>query len=104
MIGKIELLGATYEVVYKERVDEKDPEDYFTAGQYWSSIRKICISTKNPDGTDREKESMEEALFHEIVHCILAEGSYHNSNDDEPLVEWIAKNLYHLVKTKQLKL
>ena len=32
------------------------------------------------------------------MHAIFDAGDYHSCNDDEPLVEWCARCIYHLKK------
>lgn len=77
---------------------EDQNEDAFNAGLIYPTKRTIYISTKWPDGKPIRKETIENALRHELMHLIFLSGQYFNSYNDEPLVEWSAKALGILIK------
>lgn len=39
---------------------------------------------------------MKLTFLHELMHVILSTGQYNNCNNDEPLVEWLARCIYSL--------
>ena len=44
-----------------------------------------------------DKSEAKITLLHELIHAILDEGQYHNSSENEPMVEWLARCLKSLM-------
>ena len=94
-INKFEMLGFTYNVIYQDKVYHHDSSEW-VFGKLSTSTRTIYISTKNSNNVDLSEDVIQNTVFHELIHAILEEGQYCNSSCDEPLVEWIAKNIRYL--------
>ncbi len=94
MINKIDIFGTTYKV---KEVPELVTEGYHIFGEADNIKQEIKVAI-NVEGVKQSDKNKEITLMHEIVHCILMEGQYLAANQDEPLVEWIAKCLISLKK------
>jgi hypothetical protein len=58
----------------------------------------IGVSVKNKKGNDLPSNEIEISILHELIHSILRTGQYINTNNDEPMVEFLARSLYSLIK------
>lgn len=65
--------------------------------------KQIQVATKDPFGDPIMEREIQLTTLHEIVHAIFSDGSYLESNADEPLVEWVAKCLLSLKEQKVLQ-
>lgn len=83
------LLGLKIKVMYVDKA-LIDGDWVFGTIEYIGDTNLISISTKDRNGKPISKESMRRTLRHELFHAILCKGQYHNSSNDEPLVEWLA--------------
>jgi len=48
-------------------------------------------------------EEIQITKLHELIHCILGTGMYGEASSDEPMVEWLARSIYSLVKQGVIK-
>jgi hypothetical protein len=62
------------------------------------SVKGIIKVATTANGRQLSQEEIRLTLYHELVHAIFFAGLYHGSNEDEPLVEWLAKCLNQLYK------
>ena len=99
---KVEILGASYQVEFEDKVMSVEEEPNWIHGRIDTRQRVIYLSQTDEEDRPLPEDVIENNFYHELIHCILTEGMYCQSSADEPLVEWIGKNLQHLIKTKQL--
>lgn len=108
---EVDIFGTKYSIIYANKVtDVKEQEhamDGYNDGEVLWGItdhdtKQIVVSTKNNLGKPRDKDDMERTLYHELMHAILVSGQYLNPNNDEPLVEWLARCIYSLKQQKIL--
>lgn len=98
---KIDLLGTTYQVKFVDLIEVND-DGSCMMGECDSSIQLIRVCKKDRLGNPLSEELIKQNLCHEIVHAILNEGQYLNQSEDEPMVEWLGRNIYQLFKQKVL--
>ena len=101
MKKEINLFGTKYKIKFIDnpepiKVDENGNGDYAYGIARHSEFEIIIPTHTAMDNKPIPKYDLEKNLCHEIVHCILAEGGYLNSNNDEPLVEWTARCVYNI--------
>lgn len=96
---KIDIFGTPYDIKFVEYI-KADEEGNCLMGECDSTIRLIRVCTKDRAGNPIPEELIKMNLCHEIVHAILNEGQYLGYSDDEPLVEWLGRNIYSLIKQK----
>lgn len=92
----IKIFNAKYKLIFVDCV-EPSKQDDFAFGHCNSARYTIKVSTKGPDGKPLSDDIIMQSLLHELIHAILNEGQYLGYSDDEPLVEWLAKCLKHLI-------
>lgn len=95
-----ELFGTKWTIIY---VDEIKVDEGFQYGLADYVNRRITIATKDTEGKSFPKEELEITKLHELIHSILATRQYKTVSDDEPLVEWLARSIYSLMKQKVIK-
>lgn len=91
----IKIFNTSYKLRFVDEIESKEGE--WTYGTCDSATCTITVSTKGIDGKPLKDDVIKISLLHELVHAILNEGQYRNSSNDEPLVEWLAKCLKHLI-------
>lgn len=96
----INIFGSKYKIKYVDKV--YDENNNWIYGKVDTSSKEILISTLLHNDTPIQKEEIEISLYHELYHAILMTGQYMNCNNDEPLVEWLARCTYSLIKQKVL--
>ena len=79
-----------------------EDKESFYFGMSNAIYKEIKLSTKLPDNTKVNNDSLQETYYHEILHSILNEGQYKEESDNEPLIEWMAKCLLQLKKQNAL--
>ena len=104
---KIKIIDRIWHIKFVEHIPEKyDPEPDITNKELYGvtidSTNKIFIATKNSNNVSLDKNSILTCLFHELTHAILINGMYLGSNNDECLVEWLAKNWLEIFKKLKL--
>lgn len=92
----IKIFNTSYKLRFVDKIEPKEEGD-FTFGICDSASCTIEVATKGTDNKPLKDDVIELSLLHELVHAILNEGQYKNSSNDEPLVEWLAKCLKHLI-------
>lgn len=96
----VNIFGSKYKIKYLDKVfDEKGNWIFGTTS---NGKKEILLSTVLEDGKPIQKEELEITLYHKLIHAILMTGQYMVCNDDEPLVEWLARCLYTLKNQKVL--
>ncbi len=60
--------------------------------EYTVELTRTTVEGKQIPTSEREK-----MLVHEIVHAILNEGGYADESNDEPMVDWLARNVYDIL-------
>ena len=63
-------------------------------GEWNPDNNTIKLSTQG-----RSLDSIEQAFYHEIVHCILDHLSYEHLSNDEKFVDTFSKALHQILKT-----
>ena len=96
---KIDIFGTKYTIKIVDRLKNDDDSGYYGLTHHDSRIIEIA---KYADDTKQNNEDMTRTLLHEINHAIFASGQYLNANDDEPLIEWLAKCMYSLIFKQKL--
>lgn len=94
--------GETWSIKFVDQapLTEGQEEGAFNGGVICPIERTIWISTKWPNGKAIDKESIENSVRHELVHMIFLNGQYIDCYDNEALVEWTAKAIGQLIKSK----
>lgn len=98
---KIDILGTPYQIKFVDYI-HADEEGNCMMAECDSSLQLIRVCRKDRKGNPISNELIKQNLCHEIVHAILNEGQYFNQSADEPLVEWLGRNIYQLFKQKVL--
>lgn len=98
---KIDILGTPYDIKFVDSI-QVDDDGSCMVGECDSSTRLIRVCTKDKSGNPMPEDLIKMNLCHEIVHAILNEGQYLAYSEDEPLVEWVGRNLYSLFKQRVL--
>ena len=95
---KIDIFGTKYTIKIVDKLQNGDA--IHTGSTYHDSL--IIKIAKYVNNAKISNEEMTRTLLHEINHAILATGQYFNSNDDEPLVEWIARCYYSILFNQKI--
>ena len=98
---QIKIGNSRWKVKLEESMLSKDGESFYF-GNSNATYKEIKLSTKLPDNTKINNDSLQETYYHEILHSILNEGQYNEESDNESLVEWMAKCLLQLKKQNAL--
>lgn len=96
----INIFGSKYKIKYIDKV--YDEEGNWIYGKVDTSNKEILISTLLQDNKPVQREEVEISLYHEIYHAILITGQYMQCSNNEPLVEWLARCTYSLIKQNVL--
>ena len=94
---RFNIFGTKYSLCYMDSINADDP-DKFTWGDTDGRIHKIQVATKDINGKPINDDELDITLLHELFHAILSEGQYRSCNEDEPLVEWLARCVHSLKK------
>ena len=90
---KIDIFGTKYTIKIVDRIEDENGQ-YRGMSYHGKHIIELARYADNVRIRDNE---IIETLLHEINNAILATGQYLNFNDDEPLVERIARLLCNIV-------
>lgn len=90
---KIDIFGTKYTIKIVDRIE--DENGYYRGMTYHDKC--IIELARYADNIRIRDNEIIETLLHEINNAILATGQYLNFNDDEPLVERIARLLCNIV-------
>ena len=91
---KIELFGTIWSIKYVDSLSDGDAQLYGIT----NPVDKVIYIAKNMNNTPIIKNELELTLLHELTHAILMTGQYMEENDNEALVEWVARCVYQLIK------
>ena len=99
------LFGSFYTVKFIDSVAKLEEDEGKTSKKFIYGVnipekQTIYISTKDRDGNLLSDNIIKTTLLHEMVHAIFDTGCYHDSNLDEPLVEWTARCILTLLDQK----
>ena len=100
---KFNIFGDVWTIVFCDKVTEyrgPDDENHYMFGLSDSINKKVCISTVKPDGKPLSDREIITTIAHECTHAILASGQYLKECEDEALVEFLAKGILSLIKSK----
>lgn len=100
--AKIEFYGTTYTIKIVDTIEDPDNEGGYLFGTC-DSAKKLILVARNVNGNPQPNNEMELTLYHELFHAIMNTGQYLNSNNDEPLIEWLARCLYKILHSKLFK-
>ena len=92
-----EIFGTDYTIKVVDSLDNDERKDEALYGDFSSSKKLIRIS-KNVQDTAQSESELYRTLLHEVVHAIFDTGQYNSCFSDEPLVEWISRCIYSLLK------
>ena len=92
---KIDLFGTTYKIKYVDEIENDEGNHLF--GLTDNSTREIFIAT-TINNTSIPDTEIQITLLHELIHAALMTGQYLEENTNEPMVEWIARCIYQLLK------
>lgn len=96
---EFDLLGTKYTIQYIDKI-ETEEEGLFRSGSTNPAAHRITLARLDFDGKPMDKSEAKITLLHELIHAILDEGQYHNSSENEPMVEWLARCLKSLMDQK----
>lgn len=89
---KYKLLQTDLTIEYKDKVVGEDNEWQFGYTQWDTSKCNIYISTKDKNGKALSKEEVEMTVRHELFHFLFSLLYYNEENNNEHLVEWLARS------------
>lgn len=86
----IDIFGSKWKLMFVDEIeiDDEAPVDGLTD----STNRIISVCLKQPDN------EVQITLLHELIHAMLNTGQYLNTSKDEPMVEFLARSFYSLIK------
>lgn len=89
----INIFGTNWKIKFTKEIIKGKDED--SGNTYWGMTTHgknlIEVSLVDGEGKLRRYEDICITLLHELNHALLGEGGYWRENDNEPLVEWVAK-------------
>ena len=91
----IDIFGTRYTIKIVDTLDDDTKVNHY--GVTINNARIIKIS-KNVNGESQPDDELNITFLHELIHAILDTGQYLTCSSDEPLVEWLARSLYSLIK------
>lgn len=92
-----DIFGTEYIIKIVDTLDDSANEDEVIYGTTTDSNKLIKVAKNVQDVVQPEKE-MYKTLLHEVIHAVLNTGQYNSCSVDEPLVEWISRCIYSLLK------
>jgi hypothetical protein len=96
---EFDLFGVKWTIKYVYTLEETE-EDNFLFGMSQVDRATIRIALLDSKGKPLSDDNIRITLLHELTHAILSSGGYEHSTHDEPMVEWIARNINSLIKQK----
>ena len=98
---KFKIFGSNWIVKFKDNVTVPtvDGEETWAFGTADPAKRIILVSTKDQSGAKMPAQEIRLTILHEIMHAFLMTGQYMQSNQDEPLVEWLARCVNHMIES-----
>lgn len=95
----LNIFGSDWKIQWVTGIIEDNGHTY--SGMTWHSKKTVQVSVTDDDGKPIPKQEVGETLLHELMHASLGEGCYWDINT-EPFVEWMAKCMYAIIKSKLL--
>lgn len=90
---EFELFGSKWKLLFVDSIgNDKDSPLYGEA----DSCSKIVKIARTINGIAIPEDEMKITLLHELFYVILGTGQYIEYNNDEPLVEWLARCVWSL--------
>lgn len=99
---KFKIFGSAWTIKFKEivTVPTNDGNEVWAFGTADPTKRLILISTRGQSGEKLPYSELRLTILHEIIHAFLMTGQYIENNQDEPLVEWLARCLNYMIESK----
>ena len=101
---KFNIFGDVWTIVFGEKtICHTGPEDkdgHWVFGLADAQNKVITVSTLNEYGKPLSDQDIMCSIAHECVHAILESGQYCSASNDEPMVEFLAKGILSLLKSK----
>ena len=100
---KFNIFGDKWTIMFGDKVMEStasNPEEHWVWGLTVPTERKLLISTISENDRHLADDDIMCTIAHECVHAILDSGQYCNASNDEPMVEFLAKGILSLIKSK----
>lgn len=91
----IDIFGSKWKLKFVDKIDLED--DSNPDGITDANKRLIAVSTNQSDN------EVMITLLHELIHAILDTGQYLSSSQNEPMVEFVARSLYSLIKQRLIQ-
>jgi len=103
-MGKIDVLGTEYEIVFRKEADEPKLKDANGYTEFWT--KKIVLEDIVPDVNTVERVDLyqKKVLRHEIIHAFLFESGLDGNSEwarNEEIVDWMAIQFPKLLKAIQ---
>lgn len=86
----IDIFGSKWKLIFVDEIEVDDGA--LVDGLTDSTNRIISVCSKQPDN------EVQITLLHELIHAMLNTGQYLNTSKDEPMVEFLARSFYSLIK------
>lgn len=71
---------------------------------FFESPNNLYVSTRDYRGRVLSLKYVMGIICHELTHAIFLDGQYIREHNDEPLVEWMGKNIRCLIDERKLNL
>lgn len=97
---KFDFFGDTIEVKFFDKVTNQDGDWIYGCASY-DDLTIMC-STLNCSGRPLTENQLKTTIVHEAVHIILQSGQFFAENDNEPLVEWLAKGILSIIEKQNI--
>lgn len=101
---KFNIFGDEWHIVFGEKTichtGPEDKEGHWVYGIADAQNKVITVSTLGEYGNPLPEHDIVCTIAHECVHAILESGQYCSASNDEPMVEFLAKGILSLLKSK----
>lgn len=101
---KFNIFGDVWTIVFADKTichnGPDDKEGHWVFGLADEQNKLITVSTCGEYGKDLSEQDIMCTIAHECVHAILGSGQYAQASNDEPMVEFLAKGILSLWKSK----
>lgn len=91
----IDIFGSKWRIKYVDEI--KVDDDTYVLGTT-NCKDKVILIDKNQDINE-----ISITILHELFHAIMLTGQYLGSNEDEPLIEFLARSINSLMKQNMLQ-
>lgn len=100
---KINLFGTIWTIKFVKHILKREDSDETFVGMTYHARKFIEVSITDDDGNPINKEEIKLNLLHELMHACFGEGQYWDCNNNEQLVEWMAKCFREIFNKNVLK-